>query len=478
MGDHGMSAPGWYRDPHDASSYRWWDGTAWTHHVRPAETSQPDAQATPALQARVRAEASRAEILADGAAELRAEIARLTVERDALRSELVETRELVLLQQVGIYQFAHPLEDSTEYAGRISAITARLKELITAGNAVTGTDKWAINGSLRAGAKMVADHQKLLLRTYNTEAESTVRSMKAYALEAALARLEKARDIIRKFGAAMSIDITDDFHALRREELRLTADYRVKLAEEKEREREERARLKEEEAARRELEREKARLEKEQAHYAAVVAAMAAKGDTDGLARAQEGLLNVQHAIEGVVARAANVRAGYVYVISNIGAFGERVVKIGMTRRLEPMDRVRELGDASVPFRFDVHALVFSDDAVGLETLLHRRFAHARVNMINAHREFFYVHPSEVRDALRELRGELLHFAEIPEALEWRQSETLRAPGAPTSHATEHDGGLASRDLENDLGRARERDREDTLGLARELGGENELGDG
>jgi hypothetical protein len=89
----------------------------------------------------------------------------------------------------------------------------------------------------------------------------------------------------------------------------------------------------------------------------------------------REQLGDVERAIEDVDYRAANVRAGYVYVISNIGSFGEDMVKIGMTRRLDPLDRVRELGDVSVPFRYDVHALFFADDAVGIEAKLHERLA-------------------------------------------------------------------------------------------------------
>lgn len=98
--------------------------------------------------------------------------------------------------------------------------------------------------------------------------------------------------------------------------------------------------------------------------------------------------------------RAANIRSGYVYVISNIGAFGEGLVKIGMTRRLDPLDRVQELGDASVPFTFDVHALFFSDDAVGVEAMLHREFAPQRLNQVNHRKEFFRVHPQAVLVAL------------------------------------------------------------------------------
>ncbi|MBB5872781.1 hypothetical protein F4553_006215 [Allocatelliglobosispora scoriae] len=122
--------------------------------------------------------------------------------------------------------------------------------------------------------------------------------------------------------------------------------------------------------------------------------------------------------------RAANVRAGYVYVISNIGAFGEGMVKIGMTRRLEPLDRVRELSDASVPFNFDVHAIFFSNDAVGIESAMHSRLASRRVNLVNQRREFFYVTPHEAKQHLLELAGDLLEYNESPEALEYRQSLT------------------------------------------------------
>ena len=124
--------------------------------------------------------------------------------------------------------------------------------------------------------------------------------------------------------------------------------------------------------------------------------------------------------------RTANIRAGYVYVICNIGALGPDIVKIGMTRRLEPRDRVRELGDASVPFPFDVHALFFSDDAVAVETELHRRFARNRVNRVNLRREYFYTTPAEVKIALAEIAGNLLEFNEHAEAEQYHVSEQLR----------------------------------------------------
>ena len=120
--------------------------------------------------------------------------------------------------------------------------------------------------------------------------------------------------------------------------------------------------------------------------------------------------------------RIANIRAGYVYVISNIGAFGPGVVKVGLTRRLEPRDRVRELGDASVPFPYDVHALFFSQDAVTLENELHHALEDRRVNYVNSRREFFFAAPVYVRELLQEKVGGLLEFTEEPEALEYFQS--------------------------------------------------------
>jgi len=124
--------------------------------------------------------------------------------------------------------------------------------------------------------------------------------------------------------------------------------------------------------------------------------------------------------------RAANIRAGYVYLISNIGSFGERMVKVGLTRRLDPLERIRELSDASVPFNFDVHAVFFSKDAVGIETAMHERLANVRVNLVNRRREFFHATPTEVKAHLAELAGELLQFQEIPDALEYRQCLSQR----------------------------------------------------
>ena len=181
-----------------------------------------------------------------------------------------------------------------------------------------------------------------------------------------------------------------------------------------------------------EIQRERERLDKEKQHYLNALAALEAKGDTEGAERMRAQLGDIDKAIEDVDYRAANVKAGYVYVISNLGAFGERMIKVGMTRRLDPIDRVKELSDASVPFNFDVHALFFSENAVEIETKMHQRLADRRVNRVNLRREFFYASPAEARDLLKALTGELLQFDEMPEAVEFHQSQA-RPEGAVLS---------------------------------------------
>ena len=266
-----------------------------------------------------------------------------------------------------------------------------------------------------------------MLRAYNAEAENCVRYVKAGNLAAAEKRLNGSAASIARFAWMMEMQINPDYHALRVGELELTADYQMKVQEEREAAREERAHLREEQQAEKELRAERERLDKERAHYAAVLAALTGHGRDDERHNLSARLAEIDRRIADNDYRTANIRAGYVYVISNVGSFGPAIVKIGMTRRLDPMDRVRELGDASVPFGFDVHALFFSDDAVGVEAELHRRFAHGRVNRINLRREYFYTTPSAVKLELADIAGNLLEFKESAEAEQYRASELMRA---------------------------------------------------
>jgi len=379
-----------------------------------------------AARVQAEAEAARARTEAVEAGEYLAE----------LREEVIATEDTVMLQEVGVYQYRHALEDAAAYADRLKAIRARMKEMVKEKTAVTTTSaEWHVNNSAAKGRKMINDTSKLLLRAYNSEAAALVDKMRPFRLDAALDKIDQSRRIIDRLGAQpMEISIAADYHRTRRLELELVADWLAKKEEEKEAAKEERSRLREEAKARKEIEAERERLRKEQAHYQQTLASLrASSGSAEDIAALEVQLQELDSAIETVDYRAANIRAGYVYVISNIGSFGERMVKIGMTRRLEPMDRVKELGDASVPFGYDLHALVFAEDAVDLETRLHRHFADKRVNLVNLRREFFYITPGEFREALpgMGLANIITEFHAEALAEEWRTSETTRQTADP-----------------------------------------------
>jgi hypothetical protein len=372
------------------------------------------------------------------AAEREQEIDTLIAAREArvaeLDEQIVVTEDLAMLQEAGIYEFRHRLADAVAYKARLDAVKDRYKTMARDDQAVLAASGWTVNGSAAEGRKMLRDYTKLMLRAYNAEADNCVRAMRPHRLESSIDRLDKARETIAKLGRTMSIRVSEPYHRARVEELELTADYLAQQEEEKERIRAERERQRDEDAARREFEREKARLIKEQSHWERVQERWRAQGDDAKAEEAQAKLEQIGAAIEGVEAREANIRTGWVYVISNIGAFGENMVKIGLTRRLDPKDRVRELGDASVPFKFDIHALVFSQDAVSLENQLHKELAERRVNRVNLRREFFHATPAEVLTVLSQTEAgdNLLEYTDLAEAEEWRASLKIAANSLAT----------------------------------------------
>lgn len=357
-------------------------------------------------------------------AELRAQLSFTHGHAGSSGEGLVDLDDERVLQEVGIYRYHHPLEDSANYRDLLRGLQERIKEIVTAGQAILTSDTFTFNNSLAKGRKMMSDLSKLMLRAYNAEADNCVRSLRSGNIATARNRLEASVSSIAKLGAMMEMRVNPAYHALRIEEIELTSDFQMKVQEERENAREERERLREERRAEQEIAAQREQLAKERSHLDNVLATLRSSGgDEAGLAAVEERLEALDEAIAQNDFRAANIRAGYVYVISNRGAFGHNMVKIGMTRRLEPMDRVRELGDASVPFPFDVHALFFSVDAVTVETELHRAFASLRVNMVNERREFFFATPEQVRAVMAEKVGNLLEFTIEPEAAQYLQSK-------------------------------------------------------
>lgn len=335
--------------------------------------------------------------------------------------------DTVIMVDAGLMGYAHPAQSSVALGERLDNVRSQIKSMIRNKSAINADSGFTFNGSAAKGRKFVSDMSKMMLRAYNAEAENCILTVKAGNGDAARKRLERARDQVERLGTLINLRIDRRYHSLRLEELDLALRHQNAKKAEKEAEREERARLREERKAQQELAQRRAKLDKEREHYQNVLDSLLAKGRSDEADQIRTRLDGIDEEIKKVDFRTANIRAGYVYVISNIGAFGDRMVKIGMTRRLDPMDRVRELGDASVPFGFDVHALFFSDDAVTLEADLHRRFADKRVNRINTRREFFYATPAQVRDALSQIAGNLLEFTDEPEAEQYRLSLQMAA---------------------------------------------------
>lgn len=359
---------------------------------------------------------------------IRADLERLINEEAALQEKLHPMRVQVKLEEAGFTEYDHPAKDSVELAAALRDLRKDVQMAVRSYSAVESLDDFEPPHTKSGRNKLAKDSARLALMAFNSQVDSIIEAASARNYEASLAKIFKAAEVVERQCTVTGVRIKPNYVELRARELQLAVDHLKAKQLEKELEKERKAELREQAKAERELQAERERLEKERQHYLNVLKTVEEIGDEAETARLKQQIVEIEKGINDVEKREANIRAGYVYVISNIGSFGERMVKIGMTRRLDPMDRVRELGDASVPFNFDVHALFFSDDAVSVETELHHRFADKRVNRINVRREFFYATPAEVREALKDIAGNLLEFTEEPEAEQYRLSlEEARA---------------------------------------------------
>lgn len=363
-------------------------------------------------------------------------VERLAKEEEVLQEKLRPMRVQVKLEEAGFTDYAHPAKDSVELGLELRDLRKDVQMSVRNYSAVSSLEEIQIPATKTQRNKVARDTAKLALTAFNSQVDTIISGATIRNHESSLAKIVKVADTVERLGASSGVKISPDYIDQRIRELELAIRYHEAKALEKELERERRAELREQARAEKELQAEKERLEKERQHYLNVLNTVKESGDSAEIAKLEAKLQDIENGLNDVEQRNANIRAGYVYVISNLGAFGPNMVKIGMTRRLEPMDRVRELGDASVPFGFDVHALFFSEDAVGVEAELHRRFADKRVNRINVRREFFYATPLEVKKELAGIAGNLLEFVDEPEAEQYRLSLEMGSPAK--NHKNEH----------------------------------------
>lgn len=273
---------------------------------------------------------------------------------------------------------------------------------------------------------------KFVLDAFNGKVDSTLSKIKHNNYGKLSQEIKDAFELVNFNGSAFrSAKITDIYLQARLNELKWGVAVNEIMLEEREEQRRIKEQLREEEKARREYEKAIKEAEKEekaiqQAIDKATKELMLA-GEEQRIALEQK-LAELQVKFEEAEAKnqraismAQQTRSGHVYVISNIGSFGENVYKIGMTRRLEPLDRVRELGDASVPFSFDVHAMIYSDDAPSLENHLHKVFNDKQVNKVNSRKEFFNVGIKDIKSTIKEMSIDA-HWTMFAEAKEYRES--------------------------------------------------------
>lgn len=368
--------------------------------------------------------------LSAGAEQKAQELSQLHAAAVEKQKEIYQLTTEIEMQEFGIYTPTYDFATSDLYKVALKNVRDMQKEAIKNGLAVMASSRLTVDGSVSKGTKMLKDMQKLLLRAFNSECDDIIEHVRLSNAQLSGERICKSAAQISKLAANWNLQLTDQYIQYKLQELHLALDFQQKKAEEKEHIRALKEQQREEARVQKEIEEARKRLQKEQAHYnnalSTILERIAANGETEELAEKKNELLSrlddTQKAIQNVDYREANKRAGYVYVISNVGAFGENVYKIGMTRRLDPMERVDELGDASVPFRFDVHALIFSDDAPSLEAALHTAFEDKKVNKVNHRREFFRVTLDEIKAEVRKNFDKTVEWADIPEADEYRQS--------------------------------------------------------
>lgn len=350
--------------------------------------------------------------------ELKAEIQSLKEEKNFLNEEL-------------IYEYQDNLDysdiTSEEIKNELSLLQLKIKNLYD--------DKKAYN--VLINNKNTPNQLKQIVKCFSVEFNELIRKLKLNNVDSIRNRLMKSYESINKLFHVDGVEISKDLLELKLQELAINHKLILKIEQEKEDRREEKERLIEEEKVRREIEQAKKKIDKEEHHFKNEISKLMKylnSSTTDveknlyieKIKELEENLNKLEKDKEDVLNREQNTRAGYVYIISNIGSFGENIYKIGMTRRLEPLDRIKELSSASVPFEFDVHALIFSDDAPALENILHSHFKNNAVNLMNYRKEFYNVNLQDIKKIVLENYNNTVDFVLDAPALQYRESIKLR----------------------------------------------------
>lgn len=356
---------------------------------------------------------------------------------DDKNRQLHELDDEFLVQEFGLYEPKFAFANSTQFKDALKQCRAQQKELIKQFNAEAKQTAWTVNGKHSEGKKMVGQIARLLMEAFNGECDEIVRKVTYSNVNKSLERIDKIAENVNKNCQVVGISIPSRYIALKKNEVQLAFEFSQQKEEEKERLRILRAEAAEQKRVEREIEEKRKKLDKERKQYSSAYEKIQQRIETnaddkdllDKAADLKQHLDDIDKAVKDVDYRAANQKAGFVYIISNVGSFGEGVYKIGMTRRLDPDERIKELSGASVPFGFDIHAMIFSDDAPKLEAALHNAFDDKKVNIVNQRKEFFRVSLQEIEDVVKANYDKTVEFTEAAPAEQYRISEELRKKG-------------------------------------------------
>jgi hypothetical protein len=351
---------------------------------------------------------------------------------DQLIPQVAIFDEKLSFAEMGVYEPHFDFTDSEEYKKAILATREAQKIMVSDKTAVVCARRWSVDGSAAKGLTMTDRNIRLTLRAFNNECDAAIANVRWSNAIAMEKRILNAQTQIDKQNATNATSITEEYVKLKLRELSLTHEHREKLKAERD-ERAEKARLAREEQK---LIRDTERAEEEEAQYQRLLDKAKAEAQSidgprldafaDQIRMLEQDLAKAHAKVLRAQAMAEKTRSGYVYIISNIGSFGDDIVKIGLTRRLDPADRIRELGDASVPFIFDTHAVIYSDDAPAWERAIHTEFERTRVNVQNRRKEFFRAKLDDVEATVKRLAPDAPVFKDI-EAQDYRETLAKRS---------------------------------------------------
>jgi hypothetical protein len=349
------------------------------------------------------------------------------------RKEILDVDEQLLLESYALYAPKYPFQNSAQYKKVLDMIREQQKQLLKTDSAAKGNQNWRVNNDLKEGQKMVKDTIKLVIRSFNNECDDIVSHVTFANLNNSEKRIDSSYNSLNRLGKVMQVTISEHYKKLKIDELYLAHEYQEKKQQEKEEQKRIREELREQQKVEQEIRAAREKIEKEKLHYQNAmeeikikIAASIDETQTLELNNKLKDLESKRQDLDKeekiIDYREQNAKAGYIYVISNYGAFGENIYKIGMTRRLDPMDRVFELGSASVPFPFDVHTMIFSDNAPELEAKIHQHFSNNRLNKINNRKEFYRADINEIEQVIKENYDKIVEVEKEYFAEQYRKS--------------------------------------------------------